>query len=1025
MANASTLTLFLGNIGGQIGGIDGAINASVSASAGDEAGTVSGAITAIGNAAGMFPGALGAYGGFAVTMSNLAKTGFDGSKLTIADVWTIGAGVAALVGAPLIGFGLTVAGLGWTVYTLRNPSKNLTLSDLFNRAKNWTWPRDPIILDLGGDGLETVGLEANIHFDHNGDGVLIKTGWAGKGDALLVWDRNGNGTIDTGAELFGDFTPLPNGTLAPNGFAALAALDSNGDGILDANDLAFAELRLWRDGDQNGISAQGEMISLADAGVASLNLSNALTNQRLANGNTLSREGSFTRADGSVGAMGEFRLAIDTFDTRFAEAIEVPESLRSLPDMGGSGKVRNLQQAAALSDELAAVIADFQAATGHAERWALLDQLLTAWAGTSGMAGSLDERAAGKYRIVYEALGNERRESNFQFALAGASAASAGSVSGAAAVFGDAANLHLSESYRDLISEWNRKLHVLESFNGQYFFNLPEEWRQTESARSGLAVQQPGTGSGSTTARLDWTPQLNVNFSQNQLALLQQAYDNLKESVYASLVMQTRLRPYLDALELVIDDTGLRLDAGQLEQMLADKRAADPENHLADLLALDRYAGRFLAGTNWRGLAQFDSFAESLPQTAAVAALLAHFNVRTLGEGDDRLVLTREADFVLAGAGDDTLYGDTGNDRLFGQAGDDRLYGGDGDDLLSGGAGDDLLHGESGADTYVFGRGFGNDIISDTAEQGVRRDSVRFLGLAPADVRTTVDEADNLAFTIVETGETLRVPAAGYWWGPNGVGQYVFDDGTVWSHEDALRAAVAAATGNDDLIHGSSAADTIAGLAGNDTLIGGEGDDVLDGGAGDDLLIGATAWEWVDESRTHRRRTATPQISANGNDTYLFGRGDGRDTVIDGDATPGNIDTLRFKEGVAPTDVRISRSGNDLVLAIRDSSDQVVLARYFDETWGGTSRPYLIERIAFADGTVLSFTDVQAILFAGSDAAELIIGSRGADVLAGQGGDDVLLGGGRARYAGWRPGQRRPEGRWLRQFHRSAVRLGR
>ncbi|MFN3716744.1 MAG: hypothetical protein ACK4R8_08485, partial [Thiobacillus sp.] len=122
----------------------------------------------------------------------------------------------------------------------------------YRDAKTWTWPRDPILLDLDGDGLETVGLASNVYFDHDGDGVLTKTGWAGKDDALLVWDRNANGTIDTGAELFGDFTPLPNGTLAPNGFAALAALDSNGDGILDASDPAFAELKLWRDVSQDG-----------------------------------------------------------------------------------------------------------------------------------------------------------------------------------------------------------------------------------------------------------------------------------------------------------------------------------------------------------------------------------------------------------------------------------------------------------------------------------------------------------------------------------------------------------------------------------------------------------------------------------------------------------------------------------------------------------------------------------------------------------------------------------------------------
>lgn len=111
---------------------------------------------------------------------------------------------------------------------------------------------------------------------------------------------------------------------------------------------------------------------------------------------------------------------------------------------------------------------------------------------------------------------------------------------------------------------------------------------------------------------------LRIQFSQVQLDLLQQAYDSLKESVYASLVMQTRLKPYLDQIELIIDDSGLRLDASPLNQMLADKRAADPENYLADLLDLDRYANGFLSGTHWSGLADFDSLVETLPQTAGI-----------------------------------------------------------------------------------------------------------------------------------------------------------------------------------------------------------------------------------------------------------------------------------------------------------------------------------------------------------------------------------------------------------------------
>lgn len=89
MATSTTVTLLLNNVGGQIGALDGAINASVSASNNDGKGTIIGTITAIGNAAEMFLGPIGQAGSLAVTVSNLTKTGFDSSKLTISDVLTI------------------------------------------------------------------------------------------------------------------------------------------------------------------------------------------------------------------------------------------------------------------------------------------------------------------------------------------------------------------------------------------------------------------------------------------------------------------------------------------------------------------------------------------------------------------------------------------------------------------------------------------------------------------------------------------------------------------------------------------------------------------------------------------------------------------------------------------------------------------------------------------------------------------------------------------------------------------------
>ncbi|MBK6905930.1 MAG: hypothetical protein IPH08_01955 [Rhodocyclaceae bacterium] len=130
-------------------------------------------------------------------------------------------------------------------------------------------PKDPLTLDLDNDGLETVGITpiAPILFDHDGDGIKSATGWIKPDDALLVFDRNGNGLIDNGSELFGDATALYTGGLARDGFAALAQEDTNLDGKVDALDARFADLRLWRDLNQDGVSQANELSTLEAQGV--------------------------------------------------------------------------------------------------------------------------------------------------------------------------------------------------------------------------------------------------------------------------------------------------------------------------------------------------------------------------------------------------------------------------------------------------------------------------------------------------------------------------------------------------------------------------------------------------------------------------------------------------------------------------------------------------------------------------------------------------------------------------------------
>jgi len=137
------------------------------------------------------------------------------------------------------------------------------LADAFNNAQNQA---SPIILDLDGNGVQTVGLDAGVHFDHNANGFAQQTGWVGQGDGLLVWDINDNGQIDNGRELFGDHTKLANGMRAVNGFEALAQHDSNGDGRIDAQDAIWQHLRVWVDADTNAQAGEGELFTLDQLG---------------------------------------------------------------------------------------------------------------------------------------------------------------------------------------------------------------------------------------------------------------------------------------------------------------------------------------------------------------------------------------------------------------------------------------------------------------------------------------------------------------------------------------------------------------------------------------------------------------------------------------------------------------------------------------------------------------------------------------------------------------------------------------
>ena len=299
-------------------------------------------------------------------------------------------------------YSYTDAQIGYANYVLKEFERMFSSGEykdievIFQKAQAEQNRRiDPLVFDLDGDGITTVSLEeSNAFFDLDNNGFAEKTSWVSAKEGLLAYDKNGDGVINGGNELFGDRTLMKDGkTLASSGFSALAEYDDNKDGKIDSNDAIYTLLRIWQDSDGDGIASAGELRRLVDLGIVSIGLSYSNTGVTDGANNIQVRTGTFTLADGSSRAVGEYLLNRNPVHSVDSSPIKISDGVALLPNVQGAGNVGSLHKAIMQdkSGSLRSLVEQFITEKDVAKREALTEDILTHWAG----ADSVDPKSRG------------------------------------------------------------------------------------------------------------------------------------------------------------------------------------------------------------------------------------------------------------------------------------------------------------------------------------------------------------------------------------------------------------------------------------------------------------------------------------------------------------------------------------------------------------------------------------------------------------------------------------------------------
>ncbi len=802
--------------------------------------------------------------------------------------------------------------------------------------------RDPLILDLDGDGIELHALgEEAVYFDFDSDGFAERTGWVSADDGILVRDANGNGAVDGAAELFGSPTQ--------DGFAVLETLDSNRDGKIDAQDEVFSSLRVWRDLNQNGVADAGELMTLDVAGVDSISLQTTDV-PGTSNGHTLGYGSTFTKTDGTTGTAQTVYFETDRQNTvTEPPGFEPSSEAKTLPQLPGSGQIHSIAYVVT-NDATFAVkwsnLTDSSLNLSFNELRDRFSDLLLDWADVDGISAS-DRGAfvdARHLSFVEKFFGTGYLElyDGQQLATSPSNAQFGAQIEGSfQAIVDTLLTVYLSQVGSSSLLRGGTLDAIITSPYFAYTLldfsedAAPSDFRNVPAVIElmiALAPEDFGAKAEYLSRAFNGLDGVvSMAFGGNR-----QAYVQAIQAAISSIV-DPHLQQMVSAIvkgEAVIGgvgDDGLILlegsnhfDGGQGDDVILSGAGSDT------------FIYRSGDGSDViRDNSSSTEGVDTLVLTDLVASDLSYERrgdalVIKIGGSTDTIVAekffynwdreSRSIDKIRFADGSEvsraqiavmsTTVGDEANNAIRDTAQDD---------VVRAGGGDDQVTISGGNDKILYAPGDGYDTIVDSSGLSSETDTLQLMGIGPGDVELS-RIGKNLLITVKSTGEQItsvdffRTISGTNTLGGWGIEQIVFDGGATWSKATIVEQA---------WIRGDAATNSLAGDNTNDILHGGGGNDTLNGGLG--------------------------------SDTYRWSANDGSDTIIDGSNDAQGIDRLLL-EDVRSGDVELFRRGTSLVISIKTTGETIEIAEQFRSVdsiaadWN--QYRYGLEQIQFSNGVV-------------------------------------------------------------------------